>query len=303
MINLRIWKHIRGLFGNQEFDKFMKENTDCNIDLLKAIEVAKMNMKPNKKNVLAIPHEVFQTCTFDNSSEEIDENKSRVVLSSSTVSEIFKKCLEQVCTHLEKVLNREENAGIKTMLLVGGYSACEMLKNEIKTSFPNFRIICPVDSPDTIVLRGAVLMGHESRPIVGRRAKCNYGLSKPEGLRIVSKVTSNDSDTNDEFVYLPLINKGEPIVIGDQVAQYTFLVESDTLQETEIHIITCEEEIPPTCLSETFTRIGKICVRIPELCCGTEIAIVVSCEETEFKISAVINETGQRFCVMCTFLL
>ncbi|CAG2234342.1 unnamed protein product [Mytilus edulis] len=74
------------------------------------------------------------------------------------------------------VVDLGETKGVSTILLVGGYAACDLLKDAMKTKFSNLTVICPLD-PDVVVLKGAVIMGHMETPIVGRIAKCHYGIA------------------------------------------------------------------------------------------------------------------------------
>lgn len=207
-----------------------------------------------------------------------------------------------MCCHLNKVLKRKETAQVSTLILVGGYAACRNLKEEIEIVFPKFNIICPYSVTETIVLLGAVQMGHESRPIVGRIYRYHYGLLKPNGMRII---THQDSSMDDNLLYFPLINKRDSINIGEQVAHYRFLVESNESLKGKIKVILCDDEQPSSCFNVNCAKIGEIDFNINKSCKGTEIVVAMAYKETEFEISATNNKTGQTFstiCTLCTFL-
>ncbi|VDI41247.1 Hypothetical predicted protein [Mytilus galloprovincialis] len=143
-------------------------------------------------------------------------------------------------------------------------------------------------------------MAHESRPIIGRLARYHYGLAVPRGLKIIPKMETPHVRTEfyNELNFLPLICKGTPIRIGEEVAQYS--VTSEELTDIQIGILTCGDDKAPSTIAENnCTQIGQIKAKIPALSQLTEIRIIVSCDETEFKVTAVINELGHRFSARC----
>ncbi|CAC5392283.1 unnamed protein product [Mytilus coruscus] len=302
MINKRIWKLIRSIFGNTFFDQYMKEHTYAQLELLKAIEEGKMKIRPGAKGVFKLPFEMSDNTNITSTAGEILPDK--IYINPENISVVFESSIKQVCSHLLKVLARDETRNVKALLLVGGYASCEMLKETIKTRFDEYDIICPL-IPEMIVLKGAVIMGHESRPIIGRLARFHYGLAVPSGLKMIQKMETPHVRTefNNELNFLPLIVKGTPIRIGEEVAQYSFIVTSEELTDIQIGILTCEDDAAPSSIAENnCTQIGQIEAKIPALCKLTEVRIIVSCDETDFKVTAVIEELGHRFSARCLFL-
>ncbi|XP_071156538.1 heat shock 70 kDa protein 12A-like [Mytilus edulis] len=302
MINERIWKLIRSIFGNALFDQCMKKNTSAQLELLKAIEDGKMKISPGDQAIFKLPYDMSEDTNVTSTAGKISGGK--VYINLKDISIIFESSIKQVCTHLSKVLARDETRNVKALLLVGGYASCKILKETIKTTFPEYDIICPFN-PEMIVLNGAVIMGHESRPIIGRLARFHYGLAVPSGLKIIPKMETPHvlTEFHNELNFLPLICKGTPVRIGEEVAQYSFIVTSEELTDIQIGILTCEDDEAPSTIAENnCTQIGKIEAKIPALSKLTEIRIIVSCDETEFKVTAVIEELGHRFSARCLFL-
>ncbi|XP_052091555.1 heat shock 70 kDa protein 12A-like isoform X2 [Mytilus californianus] len=302
MINKRIWKLIRSIFGNAFFDQCMKKYTYAQLELLKAIEEGKMKISPGAKAVFKLPYEMCDNTNITSTAGEIIGGK--IHINPKDISIVFESSIKQVCTHLSKVLARDETRNVKALLLVGGYASCKMLKERIKTTFNEYDIICPL-TPEMIVLKGAVIMGHESRPIIGRLARFHYGLAVPSGLKLIQKMDTPHVRTEfyNELNFLPLILKGTPIRIGEEVAQYSFIVTSEELTDIQIGVLTCEDDKAPSTIAENnCTQIGQIEAKIPALSKLTEIRIIVSCDETEFKVTAVIEELGHRFSARCLFL-
>ena len=61
------------------------------------------------------------------------------------------------------------------IVLVGGFSGCKIIQDNIKSFFPNYRVIVPEDA-ELAVLKGAVLFGHKPDYIVARIARYTYGV-------------------------------------------------------------------------------------------------------------------------------
>ncbi|VDI41244.1 Hypothetical predicted protein [Mytilus galloprovincialis] len=302
MINLRIWKLIRSVIGNATFDACMEESTYLKLCMLKEIEEGKMKMKSNEKATFKLPFE-FSNKKIEYKGAEIIKDK--IHIDPDVISKVFEYAIEQVCSHLSKVLARDETRNVKYLLLVGGYASCEILKETIKKKFNTYDIIHPCNNPEMIVLNGAVIMGHESRPIIGRLARYHYGLAVPSGLRIIpKKETTMHTEFDHEPTFLPLICKGTPIRIGKKVAQYSFIVTSEELTDIEIGILTCEDDKAPSSIAEnSCNKIGQIVAKFPALIKNSKMTIIISCDETEFKVTAVIDELGHSFSARCSFLL
>jgi hypothetical protein len=66
-------------------------------------------------------------------------------------------------------------SNLKMIVLVGGFSGCKIIQENIKSFFPSHRVIVPEDA-ELAVLKGAVLFGHKPDYIVARIARYTYGV-------------------------------------------------------------------------------------------------------------------------------
>ncbi|CAC5406610.1 unnamed protein product [Mytilus coruscus] len=64
---------------------------------------------------------------------------------------------------------------VKHVLMVGGFSECQLMQSAVRKAFPDQRIIIP-DEAGLSVLKGAVLFGHKPDYIQSRVMRCSYGV-------------------------------------------------------------------------------------------------------------------------------
>ena len=69
-----------------------------------------------------------------------------------------------------------QNPKIKTILTVGGYAECELVRGGLRSDIPDIKVIVPKDS-GLAVLKGAVLYGHRPQVISARKLRYTYGSS------------------------------------------------------------------------------------------------------------------------------
>jgi len=93
----------------------------------------------------------------------------------SVVKKIFQPSVETVIQCLKKILTECANDNISTLLLVGGYSESEYLRDTIQTSFSDMQII-KVEDGRLAVVKGAVMLATNQSTIIERRSRFTYGF-------------------------------------------------------------------------------------------------------------------------------
>lgn len=125
---------------------------------------------------------LFHEYTMSNSqttlSERLQEMKMKnkikcgnpkLRIDKTTLTEkVFTGPIKDIVNHLTCLFTEEDVKDIKIILIVGGFSECPLLQNEIKISFPNKRIVNPRDG-SIAVMKGAVLFGHSAKIIARKR--------------------------------------------------------------------------------------------------------------------------------------
>ncbi|XP_071148616.1 heat shock 70 kDa protein 12A-like [Mytilus edulis] len=295
-INSKIWKLLRGIFGDKTVSKFIAEHRNDYLELARTVELKKRTVTSDGKMRLEIPRSLIietQKSNPDTIAEEYKDKvkliKSMLIFSPDVVLQIFKDGIDKIIMYVQELLDQPETKGVSTILLVGGYASCDLLKDAMKTKFDNLTVICPLD-PDLAVLKGAVIMGHMDTPILGRIAKCHYGIA----------VFPCSASTKEEFH--TIIRKGQPIQVNEIVTGYNFPITFNK-EEAVIQMYASDEERPPKVISQdNCSKIGHIRIKLPRSRREARLKIGISTSETEFKVVARDEYTGKCFEGVCSFL-
>ncbi|OPL33355.1 hypothetical protein AM593_09397, partial [Mytilus galloprovincialis] len=295
-INSRIWKLLRGIFGDKTVSKFIAEHRNDYLELARTVELKKRTVTSDGKMRLEIPFSLIIETQKSNPDTIAEEYKDKVklikrmlIFSPDVVLQIFKDGIDKIIMHVQELLDQPETKGVSTILLVGGYASCDLLKDAMKTKFDNLTVICPLD-PDLAVLKGAVIMGHMDTPILGRIAKCHYGIA----------VFPCSASPEEEFH--TIIRKGQPIQVNKIVTGYDFPITFNK-EEAVIQMYASDEKEPPKVISQdNCSKIGHIRIKLPRSRREARLKIGISTSETEFKVVARDEHTGKCFEGVCSFL-
>ncbi|XP_052079326.1 heat shock 70 kDa protein 12A-like isoform X2 [Mytilus californianus] len=302
IINTRIWKLLRGIFGDKTVTKFIAEHRDDYLELARKVELKKRTVSSDGKMRLEIPRSLIIEANKSNPDTFAQEYKDKVkliknmlIFSPDVVLQIFKDGIDKIIIYVQDLLDQPKTKGVSTILLVGGYASCDLLKDAMKTKFNNLTVICPLD-PDLAVLKGAVIIGHMDTPIVGRIAKFHYGIAMVPGIEQSPPLTS----TIEKFH--TIIRKGQPIQINEVVTGYDFPITFNK-EEAFIQIYASDDEEPPKIISsDNCRKIGHIRIKLPKFRREARLKIGISTSETEFKVVARDEHTGKCFEGVCSFL-
>lgn len=84
-------------------------------------------------------------------------DKLRIV--KETMYSFFVTSVDEIVKEISTVLTHVDRE-VKTILLVGGFAESEILQDKIRKSFQE-KVLVVFEEPDLIVLKGAVLFGHQ----------------------------------------------------------------------------------------------------------------------------------------------
>lgn len=108
--------------------------------------------------------------------DTISVKRGKLVITAQLFEGLFATSLSYISGHILQLLHSGPAADVETILLVGGYSESPVVKEHIGKVFSHLRIISP-DDASLVVLKGAVLFGHEPRAIASRVCRNTYGIA------------------------------------------------------------------------------------------------------------------------------
>ncbi|XP_053400020.1 heat shock 70 kDa protein 12A-like [Mercenaria mercenaria] len=284
---------LKKITGDKAFKRFQKEAAEDLIDLYREFETKKRNVVAGKTGRETIKIPVRLAEIYENESgktiktriSEIKEFKDKVSWMGDKVRldmEIVKSWYDESCKntveHIKKIFKHKKSAGVNTILLVGGFSESPMLQEALKTNFKDKRVIIPEDA-GLVVLKGAVIFGHNPITIVSRVAKCSYGVRvyrdfKP-GEHPENKKVQVGRRVKCKDVFACHVKKGQELVVGEAQSKQRYTpLEADQMTLV-FDVYTSTEEHPQYVTDVDCTYVGQLEVEVPDLSGGKDRGVWV----------------------------
>ncbi|XP_063413669.1 heat shock 70 kDa protein 12A-like [Mytilus trossulus] len=299
-INGQIIKTLKEVIGWEIIRTFKLEEFYEYLELLRNVEQRKRGAKHDSELSLAISKDLSKKIKIPNSHKQSVRLSGRSIhLSALLMQKIFSSSVNTMTKHVEGLLQKKETRGVSSILLVGGYAASDFVQRAFREKFEQkYKIIFPL-TPDMIVLKGAVILGHLGEAIVDRMTKYHYGLGLCAAA-VSGRIISVEEDTTKTF--FSLIKKGQTIKVGDVVTNYEVAIKAHS-QWASIEVYTTDEDVPRTNIDEEhFTKVGNINVTLPQFKHESILILTITYCETEFKVIATDKTTGRCFVGICKFL-
>jgi hypothetical protein len=99
----------------------------------------------------------------------------KMIIDANLIIDMFKQVSNRIIELISGVLKKMKGSNLKMIVLVGGFSGCKIIQDNIKSFFPSHRVIVPEEA-ELAVLKGAVLFGHKPDYIVSRIVRYTYGV-------------------------------------------------------------------------------------------------------------------------------
>ena len=115
-------------------------------------------------------------CSAETSYGKINYDKSYVNIPSSIMKKIIYKRVTPIINHIKFLFNKFETIKINQLVLTGGFSNCEILRNEITKNFNQSYEVNILSLPETSVMKGAVIYGISPNKIASRISPYSIGI-------------------------------------------------------------------------------------------------------------------------------
>ena len=165
----------------------------------KDVNTPKYIMIPSKicKEVEKITRKSFEELIVDYGDDNIEwyDGKSSIELNYSAIEKLFEPVLNDICTLINSVLDKQECNEVKTILLVGGFAESYHLFNRIKVTFGKDYEVCRSSTPTYSVVKGAVLCGQQEiliKPLLEKMK--DLAVEHPPEIQSVPQHTTPATD-------------------------------------------------------------------------------------------------------------
>lgn len=283
---------LTDVVGKDVMDAFCQNCTLEYVELLRNFEMKKTT-KISKQQAwitMKMPEKLFstyETTKNQDINEAIEKSKhnrnmklegKKLRITTTLFMEFFSSACERINQNITKLLNKTNVEGLNTIVMVGGFSLSSILQNCIKSNFPSLRIILPHEG-DLVVLKGAVLFGHNLSILSERIAKNSYGVA--------SCFKKSDSKQNEFEVY---VRKGDVLSFNKVQSDGDYEANRDEENEMELRVYGSEEEnLPKYVMDPGCKYLGTLIVHLPKPITGERRVVNVQMifGETKLYIKAV----------------
>ena len=158
-------------------------------------------------------------CSADTSYGKINYDKSYINIPSSIMKKIIYKRVTPIIEHIKLLFHKFKKININQLVLTGGFSYCEILRNEITKNFNQNCEVNILSSPETSVMKGAVMYGISPNKIASRISPFSIGLKvyslqkkKTECRNHIEKEDGIHCEYFDKFITIGEVVKNNYIV-------------------------------------------------------------------------------------------
>lgn len=307
------------IFGQKIIEKANKKYPNEMLELLMDFEIKKRTFEPNQTMsvVIKIPaclNELFHDASNQTLSEYlqvstmknvIEAKRDKLLVHPEVFNSLFNDSLYSTISHIQNLLDKPNLSGIKTILLVGGYSESTVVKEAMRRTFPDMCIINPEDC-SLSVLKGAVIFGHEPQFIKSRICKYTYGIGitipfvpgeHPESKKDIVRGIALCDDIFD--IHLKV---GERAELGKPMKERFYdPVEGETMAILEVFASTSEN--PKFVTEDSCFKLGSLVVSVSTINRRDNyISVTLHYNGTELAVIAKEKNTGKIMKTSMDFL-
>ncbi|XP_021345557.1 heat shock 70 kDa protein 12B-like isoform X2 [Mizuhopecten yessoensis] len=304
---------LQDLVGQEAWKDFTKNNPADKLELERMFEMKKRNLKKNDDTIIRVGMNFLQSynnvckCTLAKTLSEkktiysttVEVKKEKLKIQNSQIMEFFEGPMNAIVEHLERLFARKSLVRVNTILMVGGFSELDQMKEKIESSFPGKDVIRPVEA-NLAVLKGAVMFGHSPQAICERASPRTYGISTsvPYNDRIHPKKLYFVSDGNDMAtdIFQVMVRAGQPVIMGKTKVEHICHPAHGYDTEATVEVYESTAESPAYTCDSSCRRLGELRVQIPDTSRGKARRIVVALHFgfTELKVTATEEGTNHK---------
>ncbi|KAL3857338.1 hypothetical protein ACJMK2_012015 [Sinanodonta woodiana] len=311
------------LVGNPVFQKFTLEHTDDMLDMFRAFEVKKRDMQLMKESTvtLRIPVSlirIFEKETGEVLHESIGQTEfsgkikllnDKLKVDATIIRDLFSKSVRSITDYVSALLKSKHLEGVKSIIMVGGFSECQMLQESIVSSLPEISTIIPHDA-SLAVLKGAVIYGHSQDAIVQRVCRYTYGIAgaKPfiQGVHKEEYREETDVGPLCDNMFIKIVEAGESVKLYERREGKCFKLNMEDQDFYSFPIYASSQASPTYVTDEGCRKLGcgaivNLDKAVPLKDRKVEVSIIFG--GTEMEVEAKEAHTGQTSKVVVDFLL
>ncbi|KAL3841758.1 hypothetical protein ACJMK2_019860 [Sinanodonta woodiana] len=310
------------LVGRKSLKKFKLENVEDSLDFLRDFELKKRDFVVDKdaRTSLRLPASLGRSLqetegislqdkiAHSKFKDDIQIATDKMKISASVMKSIFKKPVSRIVQHVSELFEMENLRGTNTLLMVGGFSESDVLQKAIREHFSNKKVITPLEA-GLVVLKGAVVFGHDPNIMRGRICKNTYGVQTsitfdPNIHPLHSRVTINGVDYF-ELAFHKHVEIGQTVICGEPQVSRSYLPISEYQRSLSFAIYTSTNRSPLSVRDVSCIKLGEVKVDDLDTSVPLErrsVLVTFTFSGTEIEVKAKERVTGRVVCATVNFL-
>ncbi|XP_060083671.1 heat shock 70 kDa protein 12A-like [Ylistrum balloti] len=298
------------LVGKEVMEAFAEENKADVLDLYREIETKKQTIKPEMtgKVTVKIPvslSETYKRLAKENIKKVIESSKydgrmtwtgDKLRMEADLFQELFMDSKNKLLSHLDNMFQLKDVSDVKTIVMVGGFSECEILQQAMIKKFGQSRKLVIPEDAGLAVLKGAVLFGHKPQTITQRKARYTYGINispaYDERTHSPARRVTIDGVDRVKDVFKKYIEKCQPLGVGEAVTGRHVTIKRNQ-REMLLKVYASDDLDPMYVTDRNCEFLGKIVVELPESKERLTVEVSMIFGETELMVEAREQSAGQ----------
>jgi len=322
-VNAEFEKLLKGLFqlSNEDMEKIKRQ---CSRQWSKLVyedfEDDKCTNQVNTEITTAIHKNILKevkAITGKNIEDLVAEYKRHgvewdecegLVIKSDAIYNLFLPVITQIVTAIDQVLKNLSVIVLKKILLVGGFTACKYLYDEIKRTFSPGKIVEVSSTPSLAVLKGAVLYGLHQDMIRSRVMCQSIGIETWDdfepGIHDEKRKTTSYEKDLCQNVFTKFVEINES-VSTDKNIEHTFTPSSIAQDNCKVRIIASHSAKAAYTDEDCCYELGVLTIEdLPKYNSGIsrKVKVMINVSGTEITVAAYCNGTSKKLSVKLDFI-
>ena len=322
-VDRNFMKLLGEVFGTNFINHYQQRHPHEWLQFLTNFERTKKSFQPdgNGKISLPIPFSLSASFSEEYQGKRIDKHlkestnkgvtfgNGMIVIKSEAATKLFKPVIGSIIDHTKELLRDSQSSGMNYIFMVGGFSECQMLQEEIKNQFERngLKVLVPSEA-QLAIIKGAVIFGHLPQEIDQRLARYSYGFrwSKDfnDKTHDPNRLSVDDDGRNCDHIFKCIVKQREMIHYNESHKKST--VPSTADQDSVTFVLFRKNGLPDNPVQYTdvdeMTRVGEVMVDLPGRGWKRKTEISFKFGGTEIEVEAHNIDSGNKSSTTVDFL-
>ncbi|XP_045213041.2 heat shock 70 kDa protein 12A-like isoform X2 [Mercenaria mercenaria] len=238
---------------------------------------------------------------------DITMKRDKIIFKACVFSKFFQHATDKAIKEIKKQLGKLNGDTVSCILMVGGFSECTLLQQEVKSSFPFIPVNVPIEA-STVVLKGAVVYGNNPPVISERVVRYTYGVSACDSFiadaHPIEKRLVTDTGVVCKDIFSIHVQRGELVKTGEPQREERYYPQYRNQKSVTFDVCASKLPNPRYTTDKDCHIIGKVVIHLSETDDARRNEVIVSFAfgGTEVLVTAVEKRTGRKVKTNVSFL-